>query len=165
MILRHFLNKRSAIVATIAVFLLSFSLAISCVYALPTVTLTPTSGPQGSTVMISGSGFTPNGQVSVGLWNGTTTSSYTADVNGNLNETVTVPSVATGIYGLNFTDVSNGRTTLVTFNVTQSNLPTNTPSPSSTIPEFPILAVGLVVLMAGSAIGWIAIKKKAYLKI
>ena len=164
LVLSHFLNRKSAVTAIVAI-LLCFSLGISGVYGLPKVTLMPANGPQGTAVTINASGFTPNGKITVSLWNGTTTSSYTADVNGNLKETVTVPAVATGIYGLSFTDVSNGRITLVTFNVTQSNLPTTSLSPSPTLPEFPFFAFSLFALVAASAVGWIVFKKKGSWKI
>ena len=61
------------------------------------VTLNPTSGPPGTVVQITCSGYTPNGQVQATI-NGTVLGTKTADSNGDLNFSVTVPDFPDGTY-------------------------------------------------------------------
>ena len=131
--------------------------AMSRVSAAPTVTISPTSGPAGTKVQATGSGFTPNGQV-VATLNGKVVSrlgTATAKANGDLDVNVTVPNVAAGTYNLQVEDVTTGSTAGITFTVTSSSsspspTATSTVSPTSTIPEFPSLLVILTVFIAVS---------------
>lgn len=136
--------------------------------AAPNITLSPTSGPTGTTVYIYGSGFTPNGQIHSALWNGTNAYDFNADANGNLNTTVTVPDVTAGNYGFTVTDVATGSATQTQFTVTQSSTsstPTTTstatasPVPTSSIPEFQSTFI-VLTLFAAVSIGAILIARK-----
>lgn len=122
---------------------------MSRVNAAPTVKISPTSGPPGTKVKATGSGFTPNGTV-VATLNGKVVSrlgTATANANGDLDVTVTVPNVAAATYNLEVEDVTTGSTAEITFTVTSSS---SSPSPTPTIPEFPSLLVILAVFMAVS---------------
>ena len=144
--------KKALNIITLIVFLslLTVSLTtMSRVDAAPTVKISLTSGPPGTKVQATGSGFTPNGQV-VATLNGKVVKQLgtaTADANGDLSVTVTVPNVAAGTYNLQVEDVTTGSTAAITFTVTSSS---SSPSPTPTIPEFPSLLVILTVFIAVS---------------
>lgn len=149
----------------IALFLMVASVSnVMLVSAAPSLTLNPTSGPPGTVVTVTGSGFTPSGQINADLWNGTSAYTFTADENGNLNTTETVPPVDVGTYQFVVTDAATQSSTQTQFTVTQSSTsptPTTTPSTSSTptatssvsptptptVPELPILAVAAVMAL------------------
>jgi hypothetical protein len=137
---------------TLIVFLSMLTVGLttmSRVQAAPTVTISPTSGPAGTKVQATGSGFTPNGQV-VATLNGKVVSrlgTATAKSNGDLDVTVTVPNVAAGTYNLQVEDVTTGSTAEITFTVTSSS---SSPSPTATVPEFPSLLAILTVFIAVS---------------
>ena len=162
---------RSAIPLAVLVFslLVVGSITMSGVNASPTITLNPTSGPPGTTVYITGSGYTPNGQIPTQLWNGTSTYTFTADANGNLNTTEVVPNVDPGLYGFTVTDATTQATTTTQFTVTQSTTsPTPTPSssastsPSTTpaVPEIQPLLIVLALFTAVSAAAILTIRKR-----
>ena len=137
----------------LVLFVFTALMTMSNVAGFPVVSLNPTNGTQGTEVRITGIGFTPSGQINANLWNGTTATSFTADVNGNLNTTVTVPAVAIGVYIFRIVDVATNDTALASFIVAQSNLPT----PS--VPEISSIALVLSTLIAGSALLVVARKK------
>ena len=144
--------KKVLNIITLIVFLslLTVGLTImSRVEAAPTVKISLTSGPPGTKVQATGSGFTPNGQV-VATLNGKVVSrlgTATANAHGDLNVNVTVPNVAAGTYNLQVEDVTTGSTAGITFTVTSSS---SSPSPTPTVPEFPSLLVILTVFIAVS---------------
>ncbi|HUK85707.1 MAG TPA: hypothetical protein VLU95_07580 [Candidatus Acidoferrum sp.] len=135
--------------------------------AAPTITLNPTSGPPGTTVHITGSGYTANGEIDTELWNGTSAYTFNADANGNLDTTVTVPPVEPGLYGFTITDAASQGTTQTQFTVTQGSAsPTPTtsssasPSPTSTVPEFPASMVILTLILAVSSAAFLMVRKR-----
>ena len=145
------------------------SIIIQGAYAAPTMTLNPTSGPAGTTVHIYGSGFSPNGEIQSQLWNGTSTYSFTADANGNLNTTTVVPDVESGPYTFIVSDPSIQGSTQVTFTVTQSSTsatPTASsatsvsPSPTPTVPEFQLPAIVLSLLIVISILTMLMVRKR-----
>lgn len=147
---------RSAILAILVFGLLAVALMIlPAAYASPTVTVNPTSGPPGTSVNVLGSGFTPNGQIQSELWNGTSAYSFAADANGNLNTTVVVPQVESGLYGFTITDVASQSTTQTQFTVTTSSA-----SATPTVPEFQSLVVVLILLIATSVAAISVVKKR-----
>ena len=150
------LDKKTLGVITLALLVFTVSVTLTEVNALLVVAVSPSSGTQGTVVQITGSGFTPNGQIKASLWNGKTTSTFKADVNGNLNTTVTVPAVAKGLYAINVTDASSGKQTSTSFIVTQSSLPTPT-TPEIPLPVF-VLALLAVVSLTGALL---ALRKRA----
>ncbi len=81
-----------------------FASLLMLVNAAPNITLNPASGTPNTIVQVSGSGFTPNGQVNVITWNGTGSRTFTADPYGNLNATLTVPTLDPGIYQFTVSD-------------------------------------------------------------
>ena len=135
--------------------------------AAPSITLNPTSGPPGTTVHVTGSGYTANGEIDTELWNGTSAYTFSADDNGNLDETVTVPPVDAGLYGFTITDATTQSTTQTQFTVTQGSAsPTPTtssstsPSPSPTVPEFTSSMVVLMMVIALSSTAFLMIRKR-----
>jgi hypothetical protein len=122
--------------------LVAGSMTMLKVNASPSVTLNPTSGATGTTVHIFASGFTAYGTINTALFNGTSTPSFQADANGNVNETVEVPMVLSGLYQFVVTDATSGSQTTTQFTVT----------PGSNIPEFPSIGIGLAVLIAISTL-------------
>ncbi|HUK84858.1 MAG TPA: hypothetical protein VLU95_03245 [Candidatus Acidoferrum sp.] len=157
---------------TIAIFVMGLliigSITMQGAYAAPTVSVSPTSGPPGTTVRVYGSGFTSNGQIHSALWNGTSAYNFDADASGNLNTTVTVPNVEAGLYGFTITDVTTQSTTQTQFTVTQSSTsptPTSTsststsPSPTPRVPEFGSIVVVLTILIALSITATLTVRK------
>jgi hypothetical protein len=167
-------RARTAITLTMFVFglLIVGLLMMPGAYAAPTITLNPMSGPAGTTVHISGSGFTPNGQINSELWNGTSAYSFTADANGNLNTTTTVPNVEPGLYGFIVTDASSQGTTQTQFTVTQTSTsptPTTTsstsPSSTPTVPELQLPVVVLTLFLVISSLAISIIKRRKTVKV
>jgi hypothetical protein len=162
-------NKISLTIFVFAVLLIVGSITTQGVYAAPTVTLNPTSGPTGTTVHIYGSGFTQNGQIQTQLWNGTSTYSFTADATGSVNTTTVVPDVESGPYVFIVIDVSSQATTLTQFTVTQSSTspsPTTTsstsasPSPTPSVPELQLSVVVLILFIAISSLAISTVRKR-----
>jgi len=162
-------NKaRSAIALTIFVGLLILGLvAMPGAKAAPSITVNPTGGPPGTVVQVYGTGYTPNGQIQTELWNGTSAYTFTADANGVLNTTVTVPPVEPGLYGFTITDVASQGTTQTQFTVTQGSASptptspssaTSSPSPTATVPEFPSL-IALTLFIAVSVGTFLFVRK------
>jgi len=117
--------------------------------AAPTITLNPTSGPAGTVVQVTGSGYTPNGDIDATLWNGTSAYTFTADANGQLSTTETVPPVAPGLYQFIVTDSTTQSSTTTQFTVTQESGASPTPTPS--VPEFPTaVIVSMTMLLIGA---------------
>lgn len=142
---KHLLNFKKTI------FIVSFVLLVLCssipsfAAAAPTITLNPTSGPPGTVVQVTGSGYTPNGEIEASLWNGTSAYTFTADSYGYLSTTETVPTVDPGLYQFVVTDTTTQSSTTTQFTVTQSSLTSPTPTPS--VPEFPIGVIITVTLL------------------
>ncbi len=107
------------------------------------VTLNPTSGPPGTVVQITCSGYTPNGQVQATI-NGTVLGTKTADSHGDLNFNVTVPNFPDGTYKFISTDLTTQTQTQVQFTITST---TTTASPTPTVPEFPLLAIAIAAML------------------
>jgi len=114
------------------------------------VTLKPTSGPPGTVVQITCSGYTPNGQVQASI-NGTVLGTKTANSNGDLSFSVTVPNYPAGTYTMISEDLTTGAQTTVQFTITStaaSPTPTaTTASPTPTVPEFPPLAIAIAAML------------------
>ncbi len=129
----------------------------------PTLTISPTSGPDGTTITYHGTGYTPNGQVSVLFTgDGLIVDQAEADANGAIHGTFTAPgrSRLTGestntipVFVLD--DASGVESARVTFTYMQpSQLPvigsgaTHTPA---------LLAAALLLLVArGATLRWAA---------
>jgi len=107
------------------------------------VTLKPTSGPPGTVVQITCSGYTPNGQVQATV-NGTVLGTKTADSHGDLNFDVTVPNFPAGTYKFISTDLTTQTQTQVQFTITST---TTIASPTPTVPEFPPLAIAIAAML------------------
>ena len=107
------------------------------------VTLKPTSGPPGTVVQITCSGYTPNGQVQATV-NGTVLGTKTADSHGDLNFDVTVPNFPDGTYKFISTDLTTQTQTQVQFTITST---TTIASPTPTVPEFPPLAIAIAAML------------------
>ena len=105
------------------------------------VTLKPTSGPPGTVVQITCSGYTPNGQVQASI-NGTVLGTKTANSNGDLSFSVTVPNYPAGTYTMISEDLTTGAQTTVQFTITSTAA-----SPTPTVPEFPPLAIAIVAVL------------------
>ena len=116
-------------------------------YASISVKITPTSGPPGTVVQVSCSGFTPNGQAQASI-NGTVLGTRAANANGDINFNVTVPNFKAGQYTFVGEDLTTQAKEQVTFTITSSA--TASPSPTSTVPEFPSIVLALTVLIAAS---------------
>jgi len=142
-------TQHSVILLILSLSLLALGgIAIPAAKAALNVTLTPNSGPPGTVVQVSCSGFTPNGQVEASI-NGTDLGTTAADANGNINFNVTVPDFPNGLYKFTATDLTTSSTTQVDFTVTQSST-SPTPSPAPTTPEFPSMLIVLTALTAVS---------------
>ena len=127
------------------------------------VTLKPTSGPPGTVVQITCSGYTPNGQVQATI-NGTVLGTKTADSHGDLNFDVTVPNFPAGTYKFISTDLTTQTQTTVQFTITSTTTASPTPtavtaSTTPKVPEFPLpaIAIAAMLLTAGA---FLAAKKR-----
>jgi hypothetical protein len=164
----HLLNVKKTLCIVSVVLLVSYFSVTSFVNAAPVFPLNPTNGPPGTVVQVTGSGFTPNGDINADLWNGTSAYTFSADSSGNLNTTETVPPVDPGTYRFVVTDASTGGSTTTQFVVTESTsaspTPTTsssaseTPAPSPSVPEFPVVTAMLMMLFLGSAIAFVGKK-------
>ncbi len=97
----------------------------------PQFTLNPTSGPVGATVLITGTGYSPNEPATFIVGgNEMFAPAITADANGNINGNTTVPYLATGTYQIVSYDAS-GKTASANFVVTNGT--SQTPAPHYTI--------------------------------
>jgi hypothetical protein len=120
------------------------------------VTLKPTSGPPGTVVQITCSGYTPNGQVQATV-NGTVLGTKNADSHGDLNFNVTVPNFPDGTYKFISTDLTTQTQTQVQFTITST---TTTASPTPKVPEFQSLLIVLTLLIAVSVATILAVRKR-----
>ena len=136
-----YILNRGLFVTALVLFVLGASLLV-LVNAAPTITLSPTSGPPYTVVHVSGSGFTPNMQINVITWNGTGSITFTSDPYGNLNTTLTVPTMNPGLYQFTVADAYTHSSTQTQFTITQAS-----PTPTPTVPEFPTAAVTFMVLL------------------
>jgi hypothetical protein len=173
-----FLGKSNLIRSVIPLSIFVFSLLVvglatmPAASAAPSITLDPTSGPPGTIVHITGSGYTANGEIDTELWNGTSAYTFTADDHGTLDTTVTVPPVDPGLYGFTITDAFTGGTTQTQFTVTEGSAsPTATmpssasPSPTATVPEFPVTMIVLTLIAAVSSAAFLMVRKRKVAKI
>src|SRR3989442_598238 len=68
--------------------------------AVPSISVSPASGPSGSSVSVSGSGFYPNGTITVSFGS-TAVATLKTDVRGTFSGGFTVPpNVAPGVYNV-----------------------------------------------------------------
>jgi hypothetical protein len=157
-------NTRQRAIALAILFfglLVAGSMTMLEVNASLSVTLNPTSGPAGTTVYIYASGFTSNGAIHASLFNGSSAGDFQADANGNVNTTVVVPAVQTGLYQFIVTDESSGATTTTSFTVTSSTTtPTTTPAPTHAVPEFQSSLVVLTLFTAVSIATIFIVRKR-----
>ncbi len=168
-----FLSKSNLTRSIIPLSIFVFSLLIvglatmPAANAAPSITLDPTSGPPGTIVHITGSGYTANGEIDTELWNGTSAYTFTADDHGTLDTTVTVPPVIAGLYGFTITDAYTGGITQTQFTVTEGSAsPTPTmsssasPTPTVTVPEFTSLVVVLTLIAAVSSAAFLMVRRR-----
>ena len=154
-------SNRAQCALPLAIFVFSLLVAGSMIIpganaALSSVTLNPTSGPPGSVVQITCSGYTPNGQVQATI-NGTVLGTKTADSHGDLNFNVTVPNFPDGTYKFISTDLTTQTQTQVQFTITST---TTTASPTPKVPEFQSLLIVLTLLIAVSFATILAVRKR-----
>ena len=96
----------------------------------PQVSVSPASGPQGTVFNQPGSGFTPNGSVTLHFDgpDGQSTAPETANVNGTYQHTWTCNACPTGQYSYQAYDVGSGQySNIVTFTVTEPGAASLTP--------------------------------------
>lgn len=135
------MNKKYVSLTLFSILLIGFiSTALSnAAYAVATITLSPTSGPPGSTVTVTGSGFSSSISLDIQL-EGVTLQTVTTDATGSFIKTITIPtSKLPGSY--NVVATGPGNTALAPFTVT--SLATITLSPISG-------PVGTTVTVTGS---------------
>jgi hypothetical protein len=108
--------------------------------SISTATVSPTSGPVGTTVTAKGSGFKANGTVSIN-YNNVQIGTVTASGLGNFSTNINIPAAGTGSHPLVLSDSSN--TQSFTFSVT----PTANPMTPTTGP------IGTSVTFSGSGFG------------
>jgi hypothetical protein len=95
--------------------------------------LSKTSAPAGcSTVVLTGSGFTPSGAYNITIGTKTLVSSGTATSAGIVSETLTIPSLAAGIYDVKVFDKNTGIKVTTPFTITYNTQLTLSPSSAPT---------------------------------
>ena len=93
--------------------------------------LSLTSGPVGSTVKVTGQGYTANETVNI-LWNGATLANLTAGYAGTVRGTFSVPIATPGSYTVNIVGATSQRSSQNTFTVSNSIAVSPTYVPPST---------------------------------
>jgi len=113
------LKRKNLSILSTLVLVISLGLAMAVpVLAAPTATFSPTSGPVGTSVTVSGTGWAASeaiSSVTVGLVNlGGVTATYSAthsltvNASGNLSGTITIPTVAGGAQNIIITGATSG---------------------------------------------------------
>lgn len=136
--------KRGLYVAALVLFVMCASFPM-LVNAAPNITLNPASGPPNTVVTVTGSGFTPNIQINVLTWNNTGSLTFTADPYGNLNATLTVPTLNPGNYQFIIADAYTHATTQTQFTITQL-------SPTPSVSEIPVVTFTIILMLFIGAI-------------
>ncbi len=119
--------------------------------AAPTITLTPQASPKGTTITMTGSGFTVNSPITATFnttplaLNGTITS----DANGNFAATFTVPALTPGQYNITATD-----------NQMMSASADLMVVPSFEAPEGPLAALGTLAACGAALFIFLKVKKR-----
>jgi hypothetical protein len=121
------------------------------------MTLNPTSGSPGTSVNVTGDGFTPSAQVQL-AWdvNGLLTKNTTADGNGHVTVSFTVPNDTPGIHPVFLTDGRNQASQ--PFNLTTSPPPSPPPGkPTCPTPsvKFPQISGAAGDKFVATGAGWI----------
>src|SRR3989449_3533882 len=118
---------------------------------LPSISLTPTTGPAGSTIAVSGNTFSPNSAVTVSYDTAAVTTNpgaITTDSSGSFTATFTEPAPSTGSHTVIAKDAASGLAS-AQFTVTSTTPPTTPPTTIS-------LAVNSVDLSGNSFTGqWV----------
>jgi len=109
------------LLAVLVVVTLTPALFIVSVKASPiTLTVSPTSGPVGATVTVSGSNATAEGEVRVYVavfWFGFFAATATANSTGGYSTNFTVPAIPAGMYSIAVMDVETGDTNGTNFTI------------------------------------------------
>ena len=109
--------------------ILASSSAVKAAAINPKLTLSPTSGAVGSTVYITGTGYSPNEPATFLVGNQAFANATYSDANGKISTNTTVPNLLAGSYTILSYDAS-GKTTSAAFTVTGGG--TATPIPATT---------------------------------
>ena len=100
----------------------------------PTLTLDPTSGPRGSSISVTGSGFGASEQVNVAVDDSNVTSTNT-DASGNFSTSITAAStLSNGAHTISATGVTSGKTASDTFTITNAQGQSPCPDDANTRP-------------------------------
>jgi hypothetical protein len=106
-----FSRRRTSAVMLVLMLLLAGLLPVNQAVAQdpnPTVQLTPNSGPPGTLVTVTGSGWRAGATINIS-WENTLLTQTTADANGNIHASFTVPEDATAsVYRVEFQDAELG---------------------------------------------------------
>jgi len=122
--------------------------------------LSKTSAPAGcNTVVLTGSGFTPSGAYNITLGSKTIVSSGTASSAGVVSETMTIPSMAAGLYDVKVFDKNTGISVTTPFTVTYNTQLTL--SPSSVPTGFNVTLSGRAFRYGSSSISLVLYNKTA----
>lgn len=92
------------------------------------ITLNPTNGPPGTIVAVSGSGFTPNGQVQIFFINFGIVATLVSNSTGAIIGLFIIPNINANTYNVAAKDVTTQNDVQTPFTVQQSSGPTPTPS-------------------------------------
>lgn len=97
-----------------------------------TVMLGASGGAAGSSTSVSGSGFSPNESVNLSF-NGSSLGTVTADANGNISNTIAIPSgLGNGTFAVDATGASSGRIAAATFAIGGTSTVTGTVTTATT---------------------------------
>lgn len=114
----------------------------------PSISVSPSSGLAGSTVTVTGSGFTGGFSAAI-RWEGTDLQKFTMPKNGSFSEEITIPSGASpGPYTISVCSNCGGgefeESASVGFKVTEPSPPTSTPEPTSVPPKATIPPIATI---------------------
>ena len=146
--------KKILVLPMFVVLAFAISISIPQVYATPSITLNPTSGPVGTTVTISGNGFiAEEGSTVYVFFDNTQKDSVTVASNGTLSIPFPVPTATVGVHTVSISDnpASTGGTFLLAsaqFTVT-----------ATAIPEFPFSFSLVIIFVAVTAV-YLVIRQK-----
>ena len=135
---------------------LAFAISISIpqVYATPSITLNPTSGPVGITVTISGNGFiAEEGNTVYVFFDNTQKDSVTVASDGTLSVPFPVPPASLGVHTISISD--NAASTGGTFLLASAQFTVT----STAIPEFPF-SFSMVIIFVAVTVVYLVIRQK-----
>ena len=140
-------------------FVISFS--VPQVYAMPSITVTPSSGPTGSTITVSGKGFIAEEKNTVYVFfDNRLVDSVSVSKTGSFSVVFPVPITATlGLHTISISDSPISRSGVFLLASTHFTVIPKAPITHTSIPEFPFSFSLVIIFVAVTAV-YLGIRQK-----